>query len=61
MKEIMEYLKVRYCSEKAQGIVEYALILSFVVLVAVALNNDGGLEKKIEETFTFVAGKLKTK
>ena len=28
--EILKYLKARYVSEKAQGIVEYALILAFV-------------------------------
>ncbi len=59
MKEIIEYLKARYVSEKAQGIVEYALILSFVVVLAVALSGNNGLENKIKATFTYVAGKLK--
>ena len=39
MKEyiILFYLQVTYKNEKAQGIVEYALILAFIVGVAVAL------------------------
>ena len=49
MKEIIEYVKVRYfstMSEKGQGIVEYALILAFVVVVAAAITNSGG-EKEL--------------
>ena len=34
MKEIMEYLKARYMGEKAQGMVEYALIVAFIVGIA---------------------------
>ena len=33
MLEILNYLRGRYMSEKAQGMVEYALILAFVVLL----------------------------
>lgn len=51
MKEIMEYLKVRYCSEKGQGIMEYALILAFVVVVAVAIGSGGDLQKKVGNVF----------
>lgn len=59
MKEIMEYLKVRYCSEKGQGIVEYALILAFVVVLAIALSSgDNNLSTKIKAVFTKVAGQL---
>lgn len=59
MKEIMEYLKVRYCSEKGQGIVEYALILAFVVGVAVFLStDDAGLGAKLKTSFTNIASKL---
>ena len=42
MKEILEYLKARYLSEKAQGMVEYALIVAFIVGVAVVVFKDGG-------------------
>lgn len=51
MKEIIEYLKARYLSEKAQGIVEYALILAFVVVVAAAITNGEGLQKKVKAVF----------
>ena len=54
MKEIIEYLKARYLSEKAQGIVEYALILAFVVVVAAAITNGGGLRDKISDVFKSV-------
>lgn len=55
MLEIVEYLKARYISEKAQGIVEYALILAFVVAVAAALTNAGGLREKVQTVFTGVS------
>ena len=40
MVEIINYLKARYLSEKAQGIVEYALVLAFVAVVATALGTN---------------------
>ena len=58
MKEIIEYLKARYLSEKAQGIVEYALILAFVVVVAAAITNGGGLRVKVAKVFTDVTNKF---
>ncbi len=58
MKEIIEYLKARYLSEKAQGIVEYALILAFVAVVAAALMNVGGLQNKVGVAFNNVANKF---
>ena len=58
MKEIIEYLKARYLSEKAQGIVEYALILAFVVVVAAALTNSGDLQGKVGNAFKNVANKF---
>ncbi|SDO78569.1 Flp family type IVb pilin [Selenomonas ruminantium] len=51
MKEIMEYLKVRYCNENGQGIVEYALILAFVVAIATYVGGDGTLTTKISTVF----------
>ena len=55
MLEIVEYLKARYISEKAQGIVEYALILAFVVVVATAITDAGGLKTKVNQVFTDVS------
>lgn len=57
MKEMMEYLKVRYLSEKGQGLVEYALLLVFVVGVAVVvLNTD--LTTSIKAAFNKVTSNL---
>ena len=56
VKATWEYVKVRYLNrylgEKGQGIVEYALILAFVVVIAVAITNAGGLKDKVSEVFT---------
>lgn len=38
-------------SQKAQGIVEYALILAFVVVVAAVLTSDNGLSEAIKGVF----------
>ena len=51
MLEMVTYLKDRYMSEKAQGMVEYALIIAFVVALAVALTNSGGLSGAIKGVF----------
>lgn len=58
MMEILSYLKARYVSEKAQGIVEYALILAFVVVVAAAIANGGELQTKVSSVFTAISGKF---
>ncbi|WP_432647220.1 pilin protein [Mitsuokella sp.] len=58
MLEIIEYLKARYMSEKAQGIVEYALILAFVTIIATALINSGGLKSSIMNVINNVGNLL---
>lgn len=61
MLEIIDYLKARYLSEKAQGMVEYALIIAFVVAVAtVALkaSTSEGLGAAINSAFTKVTTKI---
>lgn len=51
MFTILYHLKNRYMSQKAQGIVEYALILAFVVVVAAVLTTDNGLSNSIKGVF----------
>lgn len=60
MFTILTHLKNRYLSQKAQGIVEYALILAFVVVLAVVLSSDGGLGGAISNIFGTTAEKLST-
>lgn len=58
MLEMMMYLKDRYMSEKAQGMVEYALIIAFVVAIAVALSSNGGLSEAISGVFGSAASRI---
>ena len=51
MFTILYHLKNRYLSQKAQGIVEYALILAFVVVVAAVLVGDNSLGSAIKDIF----------
>lgn len=58
MLDFIQYLKARYVSEKAQGIVEYALILAFVVAiagVALSASTGSGLGKAINDAFEHVS------
>lgn len=55
MKEIIKYLKARYLSEKAQGIVEYALILAFVAAVAVGIGSGKDLQTKVTGAFDSIS------
>lgn len=61
MFTVLNYLRVRYLGQKGQGIVEYALILAFVVAVAAALTNGGDLQKAVSDAFTSAAGLFKPK
>ncbi len=58
MMEVIDYLKARYLSEKAQGMVEYALILAFVVIIAAVLMNSGGLKGGINNVFNSATSQL---
>ena len=51
MFTILYHLKNRYLSQKAQGIVEYALILAFVVVVAAVLVGNDSLTNAISNVF----------
>ena len=59
MREIFNYLRTRYLSEKAQGMVEYAMVLAFVVIVVAAISTtDNGLKTAINDAFTNVSKKI---
>ncbi len=55
---IKEQRLMRSLGEKGQGIVEYALILAFVVVIAMALTNSGGLQDKIKSVFSNVGSEI---
>ena len=55
---MLQQIKKIY-SEKGQGIVEYALILAFVVAIAaIALTRDSGMGKAIQDKFAEVTQTL---
>ena len=62
LKAMLDYVKARYSTrsldEKGQGVVEYALILAFVVAVAVALVGTDGIQAAIQTTFGNVSTTL---
>lgn len=45
---------MRFLEQKAQGMVEYALILAFVVAIAAGLTNSDGIKKNISDIFSQV-------
>ncbi len=63
MFEIIRYLKNRYLTEKAQGITEYALLLVFVVTVAIAVlfNENNSLQAAITAAFNKVNSLITSK
>jgi pilus assembly protein Flp/PilA len=58
MVEVINYLKKRYLTERAQGVVEYALVIAFVIVAATALGTSGGLGDKIAKVFTDLSTKF---
>ena len=61
MIEIINYLKARYLSEKAQGMVEYALIVAFAagVIIIISVTNPQ-LQQSIVDVFARAAEKVDT-
>lgn len=62
MLAVLNYLKVRYLGEKGQGMVEYALILAFVVAVAgvvFAKGTNSGLGAAINDIVAKVTNAIK--
>ena len=47
-----------FCTKKGQGIVEYAILLAFIVAVAAFLFNNGALKDEITATFNSTASIL---
>ena len=63
MFTILEHLKNRYLSQRAQGMVEYALILALVVAVGIAVigtGADGELGRAISTVFAKVKAQIDT-
>lgn len=58
MFTILYHLKNRYMSQKAQGIVEYALILAFVVAIAAFLTSSGELGSAVSGVFSKTADQV---
>lgn len=59
MFTILEHLKNRYMSQKAQGIVEYALILAFVVAIAIFITSgDNNLSEAVQGVFKKTANQV---
>lgn len=56
MLEVFNYLKARYVSEKAQGLVEYAILLAFVVVVGAIIvgSGDNTIAGSVSKIFTKV-------
>lgn len=49
--KIKSAYKSRFANEKGQGIVEYALVLAFVVVIATAITTSTDLADKVKEPF----------
>lgn len=60
MFTIIKHLMNRYLSQRAQGIVEYALLLAFVVVLVTFMYSGGqdNLQGAIKAVFTKVKGEL---
>ena len=55
-----DYVNVRYLNQKGQGMVEYALILAFVVVIAAFLTGNDGIGQAIQNVFQSVTNQLNT-
>lgn len=53
-----EHFKARYLGQKGQGMVEYAVILAFVAIIAASFASDGGLKAGIDAAIKAVTDKL---
>ena len=58
MLNAWDYVNVRYLNQKGQGMVEYALILAFVVVIAAFLTGNDGIGQAIQNVFQTVTNQL---
>ena len=58
IKAMWDYVNVRYLNQKGQGMVEYALILAFVVVIAAFLTGNDGIGQAIQNVFQRVTNTL---
>ena len=60
MFTIVKHLMNRYLTQRGQGIVEYALLLAFVVVLVAVMQSDNGssLSDAIQGVFNRVKGEL---
>ena len=49
-----------FCNKKGQGIVEYAILLAFVIVIAAFLFTNGGLKDEVTATFNSTASILRS-
>ena len=49
-----------FCTKKGQGVVEYAILLAFVVAVAAFLFTHAGLKDEVTATFNSTASILRS-
>jgi pilus assembly protein Flp/PilA len=61
MLEIMKYLKARYLSEKAQGTVEYVLVLVGVVALVGIFASNGSLGEAVNKGINTISNSMTTK
>lgn len=59
MMNVITYIQSRLASQKGQGIVEYALILAFVVIVAAAITSGDSLQTKVKGAFDNITAAFK--
>ncbi len=58
---VLDYLRARYLSERAQGMVEYALILAFVVAVCIIITDPrNGVTRGVKNVFSNVTNTLES-
>ena len=58
IRTISNSLRKRLGVRKGQGIVEYAIILALVVLLAAVMSGSSGIKEKVTQTFTNVGSAL---